>query len=52
MQKTWFTHFRRFPDGCYAVVEGGLRGPCANSRRTALDRYRRSGLIDLEVTGR
>jgi hypothetical protein len=52
MPKTWFTHFRRFPDGCYAVVEGGLRGPCANGRREALRRYRRSGLIAAEATGR
>jgi hypothetical protein len=37
--------FRRYPDGCYAVVIGKLRGPCGNSKRRALARYLHSGLI-------
>ncbi len=37
--------YRRYPDGCYAVVVGRRRGPCAHSRVEALRRYRRSGLI-------
>ena len=41
--------FKRYPDGCYAVVG---RGPCGNSRRTALRRYLRSGLIGSVSSGR
>jgi len=37
--------FRRYPDGCYAVIVGNRRGPCGNSKRTALARYLKSGLI-------
>ena len=44
--------FRRYPDGCYAVVIGTKRGPCANSRVLALKRFGRSGLIAKASTGR
>ena len=37
--------FCRYPDGCFAVIVGKQRGPCANSRVLALKRYGRSGLI-------
>lgn len=37
--------FRRYPDGCYAVVVGSRRGPCAHSCVEALRRYKNSGLI-------
>ena len=37
--------FRRYPDGCYAVVVGKRRGPCAHSCVEALARFKRSGLI-------
>lgn len=43
--------FRRYPDGCYAVVVGKRRGPCAHSRVEALRRFRRSGLINLAAKG-
>lgn len=33
--------FRRYPDGCYAVILGSRRGPVGNSRRRALARYLR-----------
>ncbi len=37
--------YKRYPDGCYAVIVGSRRGPCAHSKREALARYNRSGLI-------
>jgi hypothetical protein len=37
--------FKRFPDGCYAVVVGRRRGPCGHDKVTARARYRTSGLI-------
>lgn len=37
--------FKRYRDGCYAVVRGNRRGPCAHSKPLALKRYRRTGLI-------
>lgn len=37
--------FKRYPDGCYAVVRGARRGPCGHDKPTALSRYRKSGLI-------
>jgi hypothetical protein len=43
---------KRYGDGCYAVVKGNRRGPCAHSRRLAVKRYRRSGLIAYVGTGR
>lgn len=43
--------YRRYPDGCYAVIVGRKRGPCAHSRPEALRRYRRSGLIALASSG-
>ena len=43
--------FRRYPDGCVAVIVGKRRGPCGNSRITALKRYIRSGLIALASNG-
>jgi hypothetical protein len=43
--------FRRYPDGCYAVVSGQRRGPCAHSRVLALKRYGKSGLIAKASTG-
>jgi len=36
---------KRYPDGCYAVVKQGRRGPCGHDKRTAIERYLRSGLI-------
>jgi hypothetical protein len=44
--------FRRYVDGCYAVVIGAKRGPCANSRVLALKRFSKSGLIAKADTGR
>jgi hypothetical protein len=44
--------FRRYVDGCYAVVIGAWRGPCANSRVLALKRFGKSGLIAKADTGR
>jgi hypothetical protein len=44
--------FARYPDGCYAVVVGKKRGPCANSRVLALKRFGRSGLIARADSGR
>lgn len=44
--------FQRYPDGCYAVVIGDRRGPCGNSRATALERFRKSGLIAEASSGR
>jgi len=37
----------KYPDGCYAVVDKviGMRGPCANSGKEAIRRYKASGLI-------
>ena len=43
--------FRRYPDGCYAVVVGKKRGPCAHSKVEAKRRYLRSGLIQLASRG-
>jgi hypothetical protein len=43
--------YRRYPDGCYAVVVGKRRGPCAHSCVEALRRFRRSGLIGLASRG-
>lgn len=37
--------FRRYPDGCYAVIRGNRRGPCGHSRVAARARFRKSGLI-------
>lgn len=37
--------YRRYSDGCYAVIVGTRRGPCAHSKPLARTRYRRSGLI-------
>ena len=44
--------YKRYEDGCYAVVKGNRRGPCAHSRVLARKRYRRSGLIAYVGTGR
>jgi hypothetical protein len=44
--------FRRYPDGCYAVVRGSRRGPCAHDKPTALARWLRSGSISAARTGR
>ena len=44
--------FKRYPDGCYAVVRSNRRGPCAHSKVEALRRYRKSGLISYVGTGR
>jgi hypothetical protein len=43
--------FKRFRDGCYAVVKGNRRGPCAHSKPLALTRYRKSGLIASKSKG-
>jgi hypothetical protein len=43
--------YRRYPDGCYAVVLGNRRGPCAYSRVEARRRFRRSGLIQFARIG-
>lgn len=43
--------YRRYKDGCYAVVVGSKRGPCAHSKVEALARYSRSGLIALASQG-
>ena len=37
--------YKRFPDGCYAIVIGKRRGPCANSLGKAKKRFLKSGLI-------
>ena len=37
--------FKRYPDGCYAVVSGKMRGPCGHSKREAARRFVKSGLI-------
>ena len=37
--------FRRYADGCFAVVIGKMRGACAHSRVLALKRWGKSGLI-------
>lgn len=37
--------FKRYEDRCYAVIKGNRRGPCGHSKKTALERYLRSGLI-------
>jgi hypothetical protein len=37
--------YKRYKDGCYAVVVGNYRGPCGHDKKTALARYRKSGLI-------
>ena len=44
------TRIIRYPDGCYAVARGKLRGPCAHDKATARTRHRRSGLIALAHT--
>lgn len=36
---------RRYPDGCYAVVKAGWRGPFSHDKPTARKRFRRSGFI-------
>lgn len=38
-------YFKRFPDGCYALLEGDHRGPCAHDKPTALKRFQRSGFV-------
>jgi hypothetical protein len=43
--------FRRYRDGCVAVVVGRRRGPCAHSRPMALHRFLRSGLIARASSG-
>lgn len=35
----------RYPDGCYAVVCGRRRGPQKHSRKLAIARFRKVGLI-------
>lgn len=37
--------YKRFPDGCYAVVDGRRRGPCGHDKKTALARFLKSGFI-------
>lgn len=37
--------YRRFDDGCYAIVIGRKRGPIGHDKVTALRKYRKSGLI-------
>jgi len=44
--------FRRYPDGCYAVIVGRRRGPCAHSRVLALIRYLNNGLCGWASTDR
>jgi hypothetical protein len=44
--------FKRYPDGCYAVIRGNRRGPCAHDKPTAAKRYAGSGLIRYVGTGR
>lgn len=46
------TRCRRYPDGCYAVVIGRKRGPCAHSRVLAFKRFLERGLIAPSSTGR
>ncbi len=43
--------FRRYRDGCVAVVVGRRRGPCAHSRPMAIHRFLRSGLIARASSG-
>lgn len=43
---------KRYGDGCYAVVIGRRRGPCAHDMGTASRRFRRSGLIASAKTDR
>lgn len=38
-------HFKRYPDGCYALVRGNRRGPCGNSCLKAWQRFQRSGFV-------
>lgn len=38
-------NLKRYPDRCYAVVRSNRRGPCGHDKKTAIARYRRSGLI-------
>jgi len=42
--------YKRYPDGCYAVVVGKQRGPCAYDKPTAYKRYLKSGLIASAAT--
>lgn len=44
--------YRRYPDGCYAVVSGNRRGPCAHDKPTALVRWQRSGFIAFIGSGK
>lgn len=37
--------YKRFPDGCYAIIVGKRRGPCAHSLTLAKKRFLKSGLI-------
>lgn len=41
----YFDLMKRFPDDCYAVVVAGRRGPVGNSKKTAMARFIKSGLI-------
>jgi hypothetical protein len=43
--------YRRYGDGCYAVVVHCWRGPCAHDKPTARKRWRRSGCIARSNTG-
>jgi hypothetical protein len=43
--------YQRYGDGCYAVVDGNQRGPCAHSKKLALKRYKKSGLIAARSKG-
>lgn len=43
--------FKRYADGCYAVIVGSGRGPCAHSKVEALRRFNKSGVIALASEG-
>lgn len=38
-------NYKRHKDRCYFVVIGKRRGPCAHSKKLALKRFKKSGLI-------
>lgn len=43
---------KRYKDGCYAVVIGRRRGPCAPDKGLAKSRFELSGLIASVTTDR
>jgi hypothetical protein len=42
--------YKRYSDGCYAVIRDARRGPCGHDKGTARRRYTRSGLIARAAT--